>query len=810
MHIPSLNSFFKSQKLTTLFFCCLFFLSISFASYSATFQVTNLNDNGRGSFRQAVLDANANIGFDDIIFKVRGLIRLKNSIQITEPVLIDGLTAPNSTPSSPSVALEYLYTSIYIQNAKDVILRGIQIINPSSQPVYEGVIVENSTNVLIENMVIHFRKSAILGLNVRDIQIRDNDLRDSGFDLGTSNNDKGAAIKLQTVSANNFVGGVRIFGNQVGVYRHEPTQVLRIEEADKITVSGSNPNANILMNNSQLGVSNPFYFSNINNLVINRIESISNTYPNGHVGVAFEINDSEMIAITQNVVLGREIAVKTNTTTDLIINKNNFKDCGGIVSGRTLTLENVKANRLTGGLHIRGNEFGKDRYYSFGVLSLKGAKNITISNPSNTQANISLNNSGLNSPFPVRLENVENVVIEDIDLSFSPSEYGVNNGIAIDLSNCIEVYVANNIVKKRWMAIRANYITDLYIVKNDFVDSGLEGLGGNINPAIHLNSISEGNLSRGLFIADNRFGKDELNPKRILYLYPTEQTYITNPNLGGNIQLNESGLDLDNALLLISNNHIEVKGLEFKREDKKEGTCAIEVQRYVPLWNIEINIYNNSFLGWDRAIKISDVSQSYNYIGCNNFVENQIGVEVTNSVISLQHNSFIGNRYATVNNGNLAFYASRNYWGASNGSSTDGGSGDAYKGDVLGTRTILGTPSNCAPQFNIPFESEENAVAENNILRRKINSNPTEHKNKIQIYPNPTNGIVNFELPIFESSRNEQIQIRIIDALGRVINTTDYQPHSTLKIDLTNQKAGIYLVEILIGTERYTQKLIKE
>lgn len=806
MHTYSQPSFFQSQKIATLFICCLLFLSVSFSSYSATFKVTNLNDSGKGSFRQAVLDANANAGFDDIVFGVRGTIQLQSHIWITDAVLIDGLTAPNSSPNIPSVRLEYRYTPIYIQNTQNVTLQGLQIVNPTSKPLYDGVVVESSQNVLIQNMVIHFRRNAILGMNVTDIQIKENDLRDSGFELGTGTSQKGAAIKLQTVLANNLRGGMLISDNQVGVYRHQPNQVLRIENARNVSVSGVNQTANVLMNNNQLGVSNPFYFSNINSLVINRIESISNNYPNAHTGIAFEIENSETITISQNVVLGREVAIKTNTTTDLIINKNDFRDCGGNNLISTLILENVKALRLVGGLEIRGNEFGKDNYDSQGVLSLKGASNITISNPSNPQANISLNESGLNSPFPLILENIEKLVVEDIDLSFSPSEYGVNNGIALKIGNSTDVSVVNSVARKRWTALQANYITDLYVVKNDFVDSGLEQ-GTAIYAALHLNSIYQKNLPRGLFVADNHFGKEELNSKRILYLYPTEQAYITNPNLGGNIQLNESGLDLENPLLLISNHHLEVKGLEFRRENKTKGTCAIEVQRYVPLSNIEVNIYNNFFSLWDRAIKISDVYESYNYIGCNTFIENQVGVEVTNSIISLQQNSFLGNRYAIINNGNFAFYASQNYWGSSDGSSTDGGSGDAYQGEILGTQTILEEPNNCAPQFKIKAERIENS---NNVLSKKSKTSLNQIEDILQIYPNPTKGIVNFRLLSSKTTENEQVQIRIIDALGRIVNTTNYQSNSELKVDLSNQKAGIYFVEILLGKERYTQKIIKE
>ncbi|MGB7326931.1 MAG: DUF4347 domain-containing protein, partial [Rubripirellula sp.] len=62
-----------------------------------TFTVTNTNDSGAGSLRQAILDANANLGADTIDFNITGsgtqVISLSSSLDtITEEVFIDGTT----------------------------------------------------------------------------------------------------------------------------------------------------------------------------------------------------------------------------------------------------------------------------------------------------------------------------------------------------------------------------------------------------------------------------------------------------------------------------------------------------------------------------------------------------------------------------------------------------------------------------------------------------------------------------------------------------------------------------------------------
>ena len=67
--------------------------------WAATYTVTNTNDSGAGSFRQAILDANANSGPHTINFNippggVQTITPLSPLPQITSPVSIDGTTQP--------------------------------------------------------------------------------------------------------------------------------------------------------------------------------------------------------------------------------------------------------------------------------------------------------------------------------------------------------------------------------------------------------------------------------------------------------------------------------------------------------------------------------------------------------------------------------------------------------------------------------------------------------------------------------------------------------------------------------------------
>ena len=82
--------------------CCLIFvlnLLAAVAVRAATFTVTNTNDSGGGSLRQAILDANANAGADQIVFNVtpggaQTITVLSALPAITDPVNIDAATQP--------------------------------------------------------------------------------------------------------------------------------------------------------------------------------------------------------------------------------------------------------------------------------------------------------------------------------------------------------------------------------------------------------------------------------------------------------------------------------------------------------------------------------------------------------------------------------------------------------------------------------------------------------------------------------------------------------------------------------------------
>jgi riboflavin synthase len=77
---------------------------------------------------------------------------------------------------------------------------------------------------------------------------------------------------------------------------------------------------------------------------------------------------------------------------------------------------------------------------------------------------------------------------------------------------------------------------------------------------------------------------------------------------------------------------------------------------------------------------------------------------------------------------------------------------------------------------------------------------------KVMIYPNPSEGKYIVTLP----QAVENIQINIIDAIGRTIYSQYLEQNQQFSIDLTDNVNGIYFLHLSINEEKYTYKLIKE
>ena len=113
------------------------------AARAASFSVSNLNDSGTGSLRQALLDANASASTDDITFSLSGTISITSDLpNLAESVSING--------SGQTVTLRASNTSqvLFINNGVVVSLNALTITNTTSN---YGIGISNEGTLTVTN-----------------------------------------------------------------------------------------------------------------------------------------------------------------------------------------------------------------------------------------------------------------------------------------------------------------------------------------------------------------------------------------------------------------------------------------------------------------------------------------------------------------------------------------------------------------------------------------------------------------------------------------------------------------------------------
>jgi len=191
--------------------CAAALLAVAFGVHGATFTVTNTNDSGLGSFRQALVDANAAVGPDTITFAIPGagvhVITPATVIPaITSPVLIDGYTQPGATPNTNALNAGI---NAVLQIELDLTNTNLQISPGGAGSTLRG-------------LVIHSGSSDRIEVNAADVTI-------AGNFLGT-----------------NATGTAAVGGAGWGVL---------LQDGSRLTVGGPNPaDRNLISGNGSGGI----------------------------------------------------------------------------------------------------------------------------------------------------------------------------------------------------------------------------------------------------------------------------------------------------------------------------------------------------------------------------------------------------------------------------------------------------------------------------------------------------------------------------------------------------------------------------
>ena len=275
--------------LIRLFLTCLIALLWPASLFSTTFTVTNTNDSGAGSLRQAILDANANAGTDTITFSIPGggvhTISPTSALPtITDPVTIDGYTqtgaVQNTDPNgfngtllielsgvNAGAGVNGLTISSGDSTVRGLVINGFQVLDINAG---DGILlITNGSNVIEGNFIgTNAAGTAVVGNDTEGVEVRDDSSNNriggttpqarnlfSGNRFGVDiRNDAGVASTTGNIVQGNFIGtdvtGTISLGNRVdGVLVGSGASVTNNTIGG--TVSGAR---NIISGNQRFGV----------------------------------------------------------------------------------------------------------------------------------------------------------------------------------------------------------------------------------------------------------------------------------------------------------------------------------------------------------------------------------------------------------------------------------------------------------------------------------------------------------------------------------------------------------------------------
>lgn len=316
--------------------------------FSATITVTNTSDNGPGTLRQAILDANATIGLDTIGFQFSGsppfvIAPVLPLPSLTDPTVIDATTQPGYT-SQPLIELVGTAagagtSGLRLGGSGGHTVRGLAI----NQFDQDGIRLESSGNVVQANYV---------GTDVTGSIARGNG-QNGVFILNVSSN----LIGGTNLGDRNVLSG----GNETGVYILSGTG--NVVQGNYI---GVNAAGNAALSNRNNGVT--IYTAGAN-LIGGTVPGARNVI-SGNTGSGVNLNGS---AATGNLIQGNYIGVNSgaavaipNLGDGVTVNGAPANLIGGTnTAERNVISGNGKAGILLNGSgtrfnHILGNLIGTD------------------------------------------------------------------------------------------------------------------------------------------------------------------------------------------------------------------------------------------------------------------------------------------------------------------------------------------------------------------------------------------------------------------------------------------------------------------
>jgi len=211
------------------------------AAEAATFNVTNLNDAGAGSLRQAIDDANAAAGADDVTFQagLSGTITLSSGqLEITDSLTVTGPGAANLSVSGNNASRVF-----YLYNAATNIAVTLSGMTVTGGAAATGAgIINFDEDLTLDGVTISGNAATGDGGGLwADGFAMDLSIQNSAITGNTSGGD-GGGVYIEDTGAPMSIGDTTISGNTAsgsggGIYFYDPDETVSISNS---VISGNN------------------------------------------------------------------------------------------------------------------------------------------------------------------------------------------------------------------------------------------------------------------------------------------------------------------------------------------------------------------------------------------------------------------------------------------------------------------------------------------------------------------------------------------------------------------------------------------
>lgn len=416
-----------------------------------TYTVTNTNDSGPGSLRQAILDANSNAGNDVIEFNIGGGGPQNISVLSDLPIITGGLTIDGS--SQPSFAGTPLITigdshggTLFNINVNAPFVCNAVDLSKSGAAAGVAFSVNLSSSLTVTNCKLTNRQFGIISNSSPIVTITGNDLTNSGVSGGWG-------LLLSNITTSATISGNTFAGNSNGV---------RLNSCTNLTIGSV---AGDIQFGSQLKDTDfPLEISGGSNITINNLD-LGKTVAGGS---QLQISNVNGITVTNCNITNRTYGLIITNCTNVVATNNNLTN-SGISGGYALYL-----NGNSGTFDATGNTYGGATTQALNLINTSG---ITIGS---TVGEFQFGSQLKEMSFPINVQGGSNITITGAD--FGKTAAG---GSQVNVSSVIGLIVSNNIITNRNYGLVLSSCSNVSITGNDFTNSGVSG-----GFALYLNGIT--------------------------------------------------------------------------------------------------------------------------------------------------------------------------------------------------------------------------------------------------------------------------------------------------------------------------------